>query len=220
MLSFLQEPKNENTQDVDPKASSFSSKGFADDVDSEYIEPVSQDKNLRNTTMMFAAFFIIGLVGLWLMITKSSPGTASAQINPEEDALITQAIAEFTGTSPETETQMKTVVTKFYEISDIHQVPIDDLVKNPFEQDLYENNTASSSILDTDLLNTQELTRRAEKLQLLSIMKSDKESCCVIDDSLLYVGDTIQGFTVSKIESNLVELKSAGKSIFLRMDND
>ena len=189
MLSFLQEPEKENSQDVESKVSNFASQGFADDVDGEYIEPVSGDKNLKNTTMMLAAFFVIGLVGLWLMITKSSPGTASAQINPEEDALITQAIAEFTGTSPQSETKMETVVTKFYEISDIHQVPIDDLVKNPFEQDLYEDDTVGSRVLDTDLLNTQELTRRAEKLELLSIMKSDQESCCVIDDSLLYVGD-------------------------------
>jgi len=219
MLSFLQEPENEKAKDVEPKASNFV-QGFADDNDSEYIEPVSQDKNLKNTTMMLAAFFVIGLVGLWLMITKSSPGMASAQMNPEEDALITQAIAEFTGTSPESETQMKTVVTKFYEISDIHQVPINDLVKNPFEQDLYEGDAANTNVLDTDQLNTQELTRRAEKFQLLSIMKSDQESCCVIDDSLLYEGDMIQGFTVTKIESNLVELKSAGTSIFLRMEND
>ena len=220
MLSFLQESENENTQDVNPKASGFGSQGFADDVESEYIQPVSQDKNLRKTTMMFATFFVIGLVGLWLMITKSSPGTASAKINSEEDALITQAIADFTGTSPESETKMKTVVTKFYEISDIHQVPIGDLVKNPFEQDLYEDNTAGSGALDTELLNTQELTRRAEKFELLSIMKSEQETCCVIDDSLLYEGDTIQGFIVAKIDSDVVELKSAGMSIFLRMEND
>ena len=67
MLSFLQESENENTKDMESKASKFANQGFEDDAGGEYIEPVSQDKNLKNTTMMFAAFFISGLVGLWLM---------------------------------------------------------------------------------------------------------------------------------------------------------
>ena len=48
-------------------------------------------------------------------------------------------------------------------------------------------------------------------------MESEQGSCCMINEKILYVGDTIKGFKVNQIESRFVELVSNDLQVILKM---
>ncbi len=56
-------------------------------------------------------------------------------------------------------------------------------------------------------------------LQLWSIsVAPGQKSCAMIDDAILYVGDTIKGYEIERIESKFVELLGNGRRVRLKMD--
>jgi hypothetical protein len=52
----------------------------------------------------------------------------------------------------------------------------------------------------------QRVTQKAGELDLQSIVKSGQDTRCLIDDTLVRVGDSIKGFQVTRIEDNRVTL--------------
>ena len=54
-------------------------------------------------------------------------------------------------------------------------------------------------------------------LQLLSIMQSDQGNCCMINDRILYEGDSIRGFKVCRIGDSFVKLKYEDVEIVLKL---
>ena len=44
-------------------------------------------------------------------------------------------------------------------------------------------------------------------MQLVTICKSDQGNCCMIDSKILYEGDSIKGFRISRISDNFVKLE-------------
>ena len=58
------------------------------------------------------------------------------------------------------------------------------------------------------------------ELELLSIMGTERGNCCMIDDKLLYEGDTVKGFTVREIADNYVRLQCAEIQLTLRLTDD
>lgn len=56
------------------------------------------------------------------------------------------------------------------------------------------------------LIQRQKMQQQAGTLRLLSIMRSDSGHSCMINDQILRLGDTIEGFTITQIAGNSVEL--------------
>ena len=135
------------------------------------------------------------------MIRKSTPQAASAKVVDTEETQIEMAISRLTGVRSEMFSRLDEIVKKFYRFSDVQQVEVNELVKNPFKLeiflgDLKELSGTEESDLDTDVMRQQQIRQQAKNMQLLSIMQSAQGSCCMIDDEILYEGNSIKGFNV------------------------
>jgi len=138
------------------------------------------------------------------MIKRSAPqATAAAGVGMQE-LRIEEAITGFAGVRSEMFSRMGEIVKKFYQFSDVQQVDVHELVKNPFE-------------LDTGYSARIENREARSEMQLLSIMRSNQGNCCMIDDRILYEGDSIRGFKVRQIGDSTVSLESGDLEITLKL---
>jgi len=215
MLSFLREQGREDLSAHQPVAADRQ----ADHKDSdntrgqEYFTVAARNKSARKSTILVAVLFCIGLVCLGFMIRKSAPQTAAAAPTSEETKIET-AIARLTGASSEMFSRMDQIVKKFYEFSDVFQVQVNELVKNPFALEMFlsslktEIDTSKKhAAVDAEMILQQQLRKQAKDLTLLSIMQSDRGDCCMINDTILHRGDSIRCFKVAEIGDSFVKLK-------------
>ncbi|MHC4723493.1 MAG: hypothetical protein ACYS9V_04485 [Planctomycetota bacterium] len=218
MLSFMKEQgpkesskKSENT-DVD-------NAGIPGIEEQEFITVPSKKERARKSTILLLILTGIGLVFLFFMIKKSTPADASAASVSQEELKIEKAITELTGVKSEMYNRMDEVVKKFYEFSEFEQVGVGELAKNPFKHKMLlvglnpvdsQDNKGQGEIIH------QQLRQQAEGMELLSIMQSSGKTCCMIDDRILYEGDSIRSFKVTQIGEDFVKLlwsQSHGQSI-------
>lgn len=178
----------------------------------EYLTTTANSKNLRNSTIVVAILVAVGLIGLGYMIRKSQPQAASAQPMAEEENKIEAAITRLTGVSSEMVSRMDEIVSKFYEFSDVFQVGVTDLAKNPFEVEGFMGAIKDEGPSEQDLKARAALVRRemlkkqAASLTLLSVMRSEDGNACMVNDRILRQGESIGGFVVTEIAANSVEL--------------
>ncbi len=221
MLSFLQE--GQENQDENRQTSADIPGGIPDEQSSEdgdYLKPAEHGRNLRQSTIVLAVLFSLGVLCLWFMIKKTAPSEASAATSAEE-AQIAEAIAQITGVQMEMNSKMDGVIGRFYRLSEVEQVKVNELKKNPFEHALVLGDfikQTEDDAADKEAMLREEVNRNAGRLELLSIMASDRGGgCCMIDDKLLYEGDRIDDFTVRQITKRFVELQSQGVIVRLKM---
>ncbi len=195
------------------------SDGAGKSQEPEFLTVASHGKRVRKTTTLLAVLFIIGLLCLVFMIKKSTPKTASASGGQTEDTLVETAIARLTGVKTQMFNRMDEIVGKFYEFSDVPQVKVNELAKNPFELETMSGNLKSSTENEMDAreLWQQQLRQNSKGMQLWSIMQTQQGYRCMIDDDILGEGDSINGFKVSQISDNFVKLESDGVQIELKM---
>ena len=116
--------------------------------------------------------------------------------------------------------RMDEIIKKFYEFSDVPQVKVNELTKNPFEVKTFLANLREkpgAEEIDAKKLWQQQIRYKSEGMQLLSIMQSNERNCCMIDDRILYEGDSIKGFKVLQIGDSDVKLESDGVHIILKL---
>jgi preprotein translocase subunit SecG len=186
----------------------------------EYLTTVANSKNLRRSTIVVAVLVAVGLAGLGYMIRKSQPQAASAKPNKDEEQKIDVAISRLTGVSSEMVSRMDEIVNKFYEFSDVFQVGVGELVKNPFAVETFmgamkeEAPSAEDAAAKAALIRREQLKKQAATLQLLSVMRSDDGNACMINDRILRQGDTIEGFVITRIGGDSVLLTwQSGESL-------
>jgi hypothetical protein len=107
---------------------------------------------------------------------------------------------------------MGEIVKKFYQFSDVQQVDVHELVKNPFELEMFLDDL--EEISNESAHGARDLTHG---MQLLSIMQTQQGYCCIIDDGILYEGDSIKGFKVCQISDSTVSLESGDLEITLKL---
>ena len=216
MLSFLREQGAEklSAQKPDVAAGQTDSDAQAQGSCQEYLTVAAQNKNVRKSTMLVAVLFGIGLLCLWFMIKKSAPQAASASTDDSQETQIEVAIARLTGVSSEMFSRMDQIVNKFYEFSDVLQVKVNELVKNPFELEIILSNLRekvdiqkNDVDIDAEIIRQQKIRQKAKELQLLTICQSDQGNCCMIDDKILYEEDSIKGFRITQIGDNFVKIE-------------
>lgn len=182
----------------------------------EYLTVAANSKNLRKSTILVAILVAIGLVGLGYMIRKSQPQAAFAQPNKDEENKIQVAISRLTGVSSEVVSRMDEIVNKFYEFSDVFQVGVSELAKNPFEVESFMGAIKEEAVPVQDdqakaaLIQREKMKKEAEKLALLSVMRSEDGNACMINDRILRQGNSIEGFVVTRIDGDSVELTWKG----------
>jgi preprotein translocase subunit SecG len=216
MLSFMREQGSEGSsvQEHLGDTGSAPAEASGGTQEQEFLSVTAKEKNVRKTTYLLGVLFGIGLVCLILMIKKSAPGAAKANTTGNPESRIETAIARLTGIKSEMFTRMDELLKKFYEFSNVQQVKLDELTKNPFRYDTVWGGLEGiadveeeMSPADAYLLRQQRLRLQAKDLQLLSIMQSQQGNCCMIDDKILYEGDSIKGFKVRQISNSFVRLE-------------
>ena len=203
MLAFLQEQEPGGVEREAPNVERDTKRDSRDTQaqEQEYLTVAAHGKNVRKTTCLLAVLFGIGLLCLWFMIKKSTPQTVSAALVSAEETQIELAFQRLAGVRSEMFSRMDEIVKKFYQFSDVQQVEVDELKKNPFKAEMFLGDLKEAGGLDVG----DEI--EAESLQLLSIMATDAGNCCMIDDKILYEGDSIGGFRVRQISDSFVKLE-------------
>jgi hypothetical protein len=179
----------------------------------EYLTVADKKGQLRQSTYLLVALFIIGVFCLFFMIKKSSPSAASAQNSSAEKSQQTKieaAIAKITGIHSQVFDSLGKIVKKFYEFADFEQINVNELSKNPFKKENIAQNIRADNERFEPLINQGEL-------ELSTIMSDEKGICCMINDKLLRKGDMINGLTVEEITENSVSLTSDETRIILRL---
>ncbi len=223
MLSFLRDQGLEGLPAEKKRKAAASNKAPGDgnnkSQESEFLTVASHGKRVRKTTTLLAVLFIIGLLCLWFMIKKSSPKAASAANSTTEETLVEAAIARLTGVKTEMFGRMDEIVGKFYEFSEVPQVKVNELAKNPFELETTSGNLKNSTEneMDARAIWQQQLRQNSKGMQLWSIMQTQQGYRCMIDDEILSEGDSINGFKVDQIGNNFVKLESDGVQIELKL---
>ncbi len=211
MLSFMreQEPKNASEHSSSGPGSPGGSAADASGSQ-EFLTVAANSKSLRRSTMLVVVLVGIGLVSLLLMIRRSQPQAASAGEKTGDQTRIESAITRLTGVRSEMAGRMDEIVKKFYEFSDVVQVKVNELVKNPFEVEGFAKDLKTAVVPDDPaaaaLFRRQQIEQQAKTLKLLSIMRSEQGTCCMINDQILRKGDVIEGFTIVEIANNSVVL--------------
>ena len=229
MLSFMREqgfedslaqepPKSSNGEAKQNRVPKPPAQPAEKTQEQQYLSVAAQGKNVRKTTMLLAVLFVIGLLCLWFMIKKSSPQTATAASVGDEKTQIEIAIARLTGAGSEMFNRMDQIVKKFYEFSDVQQVRVYELAKNPFEHQIFLANVdENSDTKEVDIDTESMLRQQTRNMELLTICQTNQGNCCMIDDVILYEGDTIRGFKVCRITDTFVRLESEGIEIVLKL---
>ena len=217
MLSFLREQGNADlpAQKPDNAVESAPDDGAEKPQEQEYLTVAASGKRTRKSTILLAVLFIIGLLCLGYMIKKSTPKAASAASDVTEETQLEAAIVRLTGVKSEMFNSMDEIVTKFYEFSDVLQIKVGELVKNPFEIELFSANVKEEPRIeikvpeiDTELALQQQIRQKAKDMKLLSTTLSDDfGNCCTIGDKTLKEGDYIKDFMVSQIGNKFVKLE-------------
>lgn len=223
MLSFLKDDRKKNAGTPADQPTSSVAPDSADGQvsrEEDFLVPAEHGKNTKQSTLVLIVLFVVGALCVWFMIKKSAPNSANAAPNPEE-AKIEATLAQLTGLQADlADAKVEDIVGRFSQISTVDQVNVAELKKNPFRLDAVPGTGAEPTAPSaSELENTrrEEARRQAGKLQLFSIMNSAQGSCCMINDKLLNVGQSIGNFTVSKITEDSVELINNGVTIQLKM---
>jgi len=216
MLSFLREQGNGELPAEKPDAAGTeSTEGAENPQEQEYLTVAAPGKRSRKSTTLLAILFIIGLLCLGYMIKKSTPQAASAASDDTEEMQVEAAIARITGAKSEMFSSMDEIVRKFYEFSDVLQVKVGELVKNPFKIEVILANAKEEAHVeikvpevDVEMAQKKQIRQKAKEMKLLSIMQSesDRGACCMITDKILYEGDYIRDFKVRQIGDGFVKL--------------
>lgn len=202
MLSFLKEHSDANQQEqVNEKT--------GDKAETQECSTMAtREAHVKKTTRLLAVVFGIGIFCLWFMIAKSGPQAASADTNAAEETEMQLAIAKIIGTKSELNNGTIELMQKFGELSNVKQLKLNDLIKNPFETEMSADDAAA---INGVVGQAQGNSPYSKKLQLLGIMypgDDEGKQCCMINDRLLYEGDTIEDFKVWQIKNKSVTLIS------------
>jgi len=216
MLSFIKEEGNTNSGAENPNlADTLKEAGEQEEVRTEeYLVPSASQKKVKYSTLILGIVFVVGVGSLFMMIKKSTPATASAGLS-EQELKIENAIAKLTGSKAQMNGKMNEIVNMIAALSDVKQVKVGELKKNPFRKGV----VSKSRISNPGFLGSAASKKPSAKrgLKLWSIMESDNDRNCMINGKLLNENDTIEGYTVKEIGEGFVELVSGKKSLTLRI---
>lgn len=215
MLSFLRDQGNGGLPVKQPQAGGETtpSDGAEKTQEREYLTVAAHEKRTRKSTTLLAILFIAGLLCLGYMINKSAPKAASAASDSTEDTQLESAISRLTGVKSEMFNSMDTIVNKFYEFSDVLQVKVGELAKNPFKLELVTAKVDEPRVeitvpgIDAEMVKQRQIRQEAKELQLESITQSDQGNRCMISDKILSEGDYIKDFKVRQIGDSFVKLE-------------
>jgi hypothetical protein len=177
----------------------------------EYLTTSVQNSSIKRSTVILCAVFAVAGGAIFFMIKKGAPQSASAATPQGVVSEIDLAIAKLSGMKAEIFNQIDGIAKKFDEFSNFQQIPVDQLKINPFKSKAYGFTNAKSD-------SSEYSTSYTGSLKLDSIMQSGNESFCMIDDKILFIGDTIGGYKVIQIGKDFVNLDNGYETKTLKIN--
>ena len=101
----------------------------------DYLTVAQHGKAVKQSTIILGVLFVAGAICLWFMISKTSPSDAAAAVSNEE-MQIEAAIAQITGIRAEMDEKLNDVGGIFDNFSEVDQIGVNELKKNPFMYDV------------------------------------------------------------------------------------
>lgn len=210
MLSYIRESQ---TEAMDQAGRGDQAQGDVGEAisDTTFLTVSGREQSARKSTMFVTALFVIASIGLVLMAKKSHLKNAGASPAKDGQMQIEMAISRVTGVSSEMTHRMDEIVQKFSEFSDVSQVDVDELNKNPFQLVMTSAETETEGhappVQDEQIGSVLKRFNEEKKtLSLLSIIHSESGGSCMINGVLLEVGQPVNDFVVENIQADHVEL--------------
>ena len=117
-------------------------------------------------------------------------------------------------------TKMNSVVGRFNQFGNVDQIGVDELKKNPFKREFgdIQDEIDPQDLADNELKFLQDKAfQQAQKLELWSITSTPKGMCCMVNDKLLYEGNSINEMIVKTIKKKSVVFEYNGVPVELKM---
>jgi preprotein translocase subunit SecG len=215
MLSFLKEGQ---LKPLGGESNLPAAEGEQAGSRADYLTVAGHGKKLQQSTMLLAILFVVGTAGVWVMIRKAAPSqAAAAEAQKKNDfAEIESAVAQLNGMQNEVSSQMKNVNTRLNHITQVGQVAVEDLKKNPFIIDV--TSLANSANPAQKQALEDQMRRKAATFELWTISESPRGLSCMINDKVLYAGDAIDGFVVKEIRPTSVVLEQNDIRVELKIE--
>ncbi len=218
MLSYLKDGQNQApAAEQAQQAQGQHEDGLCKQED--FLTVSGHSKKVRQSTLMLAGLFVIAAAVVWFMVKKTTPASVEAATSQDQSQL-EAALAQLSTMQHEVNTQMDSVVGRFYQFDNIEQVEVNELKKNPFERELgksQQKEDVQKEIQDQLKDLRDKARQQAAGLELWSITATPKGKCCMINEKLLYVGDSINELTVNQIGEKTVTLEFKGVYVELKM---
>ena len=209
MLSFLREQGFDDLPAEKAGGAPKTSEG-SQQSNEDFVAVSTTPGGVRRSTAVLAVLLVAGLVCIWFMVKKTTPQSAGAASGDANSNDIEQAIARITGAKTEIFGKMDDLVGKFNEFSDVPQVDVNELVKNPFEIETFVAGPTAEvgafEQVDHQAVRRRKAQEQADKLSLLTIMQSEGKNSCMIDSRFFYEGDAIGDFTITQVARDFVKL--------------
>lgn len=187
----------------------------------DFLTVSSRDSAVKRGTIVLAVLFAVGLAGVFIMVKKATPSSAAAG-EPMEDAILQATVARMTGISQDQTDDMEQVVGRFYELSNITQVKVNELRKNPFILDRSLIGQAADlsggdASMEAALAVRRRLQDKLKNFHLVGIMTSPQGNLCMIDDRVVRKGDALGEFAVVDVLDDGVVLSAQGMQFELKI---
>lgn len=184
--------------------------GNQDEVPSQdFLVPSSSGKKVKYTTIILGVVFLIGAASLFLMIKKIGPSDAQAAPSQEE-LKIESAIQKLSGSKAAITGKMNAIVDRISRLTDVDQISVEDLKRNPFVLD-----NSYSGVDVSDLIDKKRTGDGG--LSLWSVMDTGNQMRCIINGRAYNVGDQVGEYNVKSITEKYVELDAGDGLLVLRM---
>lgn len=197
--NFDNQSQEQNSNGYDNLNNEYSQEPQGFDQGGEFLTTSVQNSSVKRSTIILCAVFAVAGGSIFFMIKKGAPQSASAATPKGAVSEIDMAIAKLSGIKAEIFNQIDGIAKKFDEFSNFQQIPVNSLKLNPFK-------SSGLGYANSNFDNSEYSASYTGSLKLDSIMQSGNESFCMIDDKILFVGDTVGGYKVLQIGKDFVNL--------------
>lgn len=188
---------------------------------------VEEKKPLNRSTIVTFIVLVIGAGGVWFMYQRTGPNKAAAA---DQEAVAAKAtINNFLSGGSENIRLMESmlrntqkVVQQFLNYPSMTQVPLSDLRKNPFRALPEKTPTDNAALNEAAEKKKREEERLAalnavQRLSLQTIMYGGSRRACMVNGAMYTEGQTVEGFTIEKVNQTSVVVKQGAYRFELRM---
>jgi hypothetical protein len=184
---------------------------------------LDQIRNLMSGNWLLVGLFAAGLAFLYVMNLMKGPATASAQ-QIQAQSNVEEALAKLSGSgaAPGQGKTTAAIVETFYCEAKHRQIPADSLKSNPFVFKAIPPASPTTQVAEANVVvktsepGVPEAMDAVKALSLRSVLMGAKPAA-IISDNLLTEGQSIHGWTVTKIMAREVHLSWKDKTYVLKM---